>query len=347
MHELHELNDMSEPPSTQPVSPAHQNKPTSSVSSTSSIIAAIISNILVGIVKFIAAAFSGSSAMIAEGIHSIVDSGNGLLVFLGVRRSRKKADTHHPFGYGQELYFWTLVVAIMIFALGGGFSIYEGIQHFYHPRNELENTSLNYIIIGISGIIEGVSLAIAIKNFNKARGKLRPMQFIREAKDPSLFTVVLEDSAAELGLIFAFLGIFCADVFHNPHIDTLASIAIGLLLCAVSIVLLRESKGLLIGEGLKNDELKVIESIAESNPFVVECGRILSMYMGPHDLLLAMDVTFTFDASRDDIVRAVDEIEMRIAERFPDATRVFIESESLRFTRKQALHSAANEDAVE
>lgn len=319
------------------------------VSSTSSIIAAITANILVGIVKFIAAAISGSSAMVAEGIHSIVDSGNGLLVFLGISRSKKQADTEHPFGYGQELYFWTLVVAIMIFALGGGFSIYEGISHLLEmrPGATLGDPTLNYIVIGAAAIIEGISLAIAVKNFNRARMGRGALEFIREAKDPSLFTVVLEDTAAELGLLFAFVGVFFSHVLGDARIDAAASIFIGLLLASVSVVLLRESKGLLIGEGLKNEELKIIEAIVESNDHVIECGRILSMYMGPHDLLLAIDATFDQAATRDDIVFAVDDIEEKIIRRFPDSTRVFIESESLRFTRRQARHSAADEDAVE
>ena len=321
----------------------------SEVSSTSSIIAAIVSNILVGIVKFIAAGISGSAAMVAEGIHSIVDSGNGMLVYLGVRRSKKPADTEHPFGYGQELYFWTLVVAILIFALGGGFSIYEGVARLLEitPDTKMGDPTMNYIVIAAGAVIEGTSLVIAIKNFNRARMGRGALEFIREAKDPSLFTVVLEDSAAELGLLFAFAGVFLAHHFNDPRIDAAASILIGLLLSGVSVVLLRESKGLLIGEGLKNEELKIVEAIVESNPHVIECGRILSMYMGPHDLLLTIDATFDQGATRDDIVFAVDDIEQKLMRRFPDSTRVFIESESLRFTRRQARHSAANEDAVE
>ncbi|MBR5950678.1 MAG: cation diffusion facilitator family transporter [Actinomycetaceae bacterium] len=325
-------------------------QPKEEISSTTSIIAAIIANIAVGIVKFIAAAISGSSAMIAEGIHSIVDSGNGLLVYLGVHRSKKTADTDHPFGYGQELYFWTLVVAILVFALGGGFSMYEGISRLLEIRRgtvTLGDPTMSYIVIVIAAFLEGSALYIALKNFNKARMGRSPLQFIREAKDPSLFTVVLEDTAAEMGLIVAFCGVFFAHQFNKPHIDAAASIVIGLLLAAVSVVLLRESKGLLIGEGLKNEELKIVEAIVESNPDVIECGRILSMYMGPHDLLMAIDATFDPLATRDDIVSAVDDIEEKIIRRFPDATRVFIESESLRFTRRQALHAAADEDAVE
>lgn len=317
------------------------------VSSVSSIIAAIMSNILVGIVKFIAAAFSGSAAMLAEGIHSVVDSGNGFLVYLGVKRSQKKADVEHPFGYGKELYFWTLVVAIVIFALGGGFSIYEGVRHMMMPERELGDATLNYIVITLAAIIEGASLYVALKNFNRARGSKSPLEFIHNAKDPSLFTVVLEDSAAELGLVFAFLGVFLSHTFNNPMIDAVASVFVGLLLALVSVVLLRESKELLIGEGLSSEELKIVNKIVEKNSFIVECGRILSMYMGPHDLLLAIDVTFGQKTTRDEAMQAVDDIEMEITQRFPDATRIFIESETLRYTQVQADHIANIEDAVE
>ncbi|WP_350453794.1 cation diffusion facilitator family transporter [Slackia heliotrinireducens] len=305
------------------------------VESTSSVLAAIAANILIGIVKFIAAGISGSSAMISEGIHSIVDSGNGMLILLGLKKAKRAADQEHPFGYGTELYFWTLVVAIMIFALGGGFSIYEGYTHLREvgPDTVLGNPTMNYIVIGASIILEGASLSVALRNFNKARGDIRPMQFIREAKDPSLFTVVFEDSAALMGLIIALAGVFFSHLLNNPYLDSAASILIGLLLCTVAIVLLRETKGLLIGEGMKGSEVREIEAIVEANDQVIECGRVLSLYMGPHDVLLTIDATFVESAGRDDIVDAIDEIEGHIVERFPDVTRVFIETESLRHTR--------------
>lgn len=302
---------------------AHESK--------ASIIAAIIANILVGIVKFIAAAISGSSAMVSEGIHSIVDSGNGMLMLFGMRKASKRPDVAHPFGYSHEMYFWTLVVAVMIFALGGGLSIYEGIQHMMEitPGTVMGNPAINYIVIGIAIVIEGFSLSVAVKAFNKARGDDSPMKFIREAKDPSLFTVVLEDSAAELGLVIALLGVFFGHLFDNPYIDGAASLLIGLLLSGVAVVLLRETKGLLIGEGLKASEVVEVQALVERNPDVVECGRILSLYLGPQDLLLTIDATFTGDSTRDDIDRAIDAIECDIVSAFPQTTRIFIEPESL------------------
>ncbi|MBQ9690818.1 MAG: cation transporter [Eggerthellaceae bacterium] len=336
--------DTAHTPTTQTIHPdgqhARNRNAEEHTESTSSVIAAIAANIAIGIVKFIAAAISGSSAMISEGIHSIVDSGNGLLILLGIKKSKQPADKTHPFGYGKELYFWTLVVAIMIFALGGGFSIYEGAQHMQEVARghvEIGNTGLNYIVLVISAIIEGLSLRVAIKTFNEARGSSSVFSFIKQAKDPSLFTVVLEDSAALSGLLVALVGVTLTHVFQNPYFDGAASIIIGLLLAGVAVILLRETKGLLIGEGADKHTIERIEQLVESNAFVVECGRILTMYMGPHDMLVALDATFTPDATRDDIMYAIDDIEASIVQELPDVTRIFIESESLRTTLQPSL----------
>lgn len=302
------------------------------------VIAAILANIAIGIVKFIAAAISGSSAMISEGVHSIVDSGNGVLIMLGMKRSQRKPDLAHPFGYSQELYFWTLVVAIMIFALGGGVSMYEGIQRIMEitPDTTLGDPLLNYIILGISAVIEAVSLSVALREFNAARGEMKPLQFIKEAKDPSLFTVVLEDSAAEAGLLLAFLGTFLGHLTGNAYFDGIASVLIGALLAFVAVVLLRETKGLLIGEGLRADELVEISQIVTGDPSVIACGRILSYYLGPRDLLVTIDVTFDELVGRNGIDAAIDRIERSIVRSFPQTTRIFIEPENLHATQDAA-----------
>lgn len=306
------------------------------------VIAAVLANIAIGIVKFIAAGISGSSAMLSEGIHSIVDSGNGLLILFGMKRAERRPDLAHPFGYSQELYFWTLVVAVMIFALGGGVSMYEGISRILAitPETKLGDPTLNYVIIAISAVIEGVSLSVALREFNAARGDVPPLRFIREAKDPSLFTVVLEDSAAEIGLALAFLGTLLGHLTGNPYFDGIASVLIGMLLAGVAIVLLRETKGLIIGEGLHADELRQVARIVESSPHVSKCGRILSLYLGPHDLLVTIDATFDAQASRDDIDFAIDEIERGIVRAFPQTTRIFIEPENLDATQAAADRSA-------
>ena len=300
------------------------------------VIAAVLANIAIGIVKFIAAFVSGSSAMISEGVHSIVDSGNGLLILFGMKRAQRKPDSAHPFGYSQELYFWTLVVAVMIFALGGGVSMYEGIKRIMEitPETVLGNPTLNYIIIGISAIIEGVSLSVALREFNAARGGVKPFEFIKQAKDPSLFTVVLEDSAAEIGLALAFLGTLLGQVTGNPYFDGIASVLIGVLLASVACLLLRETKGLIIGEGLSPENVQRIFDIVEAEPLVNKCGRVLSLYLGPHDLLLTIDVTFKDGAGRNDIDYAIDSIERSIVREFPETTRIFIEPENLKATQE-------------
>ena len=302
------------------------------------VIAAVLANIAIGIVKFIAAGISGSSAMISEGIHSIVDSGNGLLILYGMKRAERKPDLEHPFGYSQELYFWTLVVAVMIFALGGGFSMYEGISRILSitPETTLGDPTLNYVIIAISAAIEGVSLSVALREFNAARGDVSPLRFIREAKDPSLFTVVLEDSAAEIGLLLAFLGTLLGHLTGNPYFDGVASVLIGVLLACVAVILLRETKGLIIGEGFSAGELRKVARIVEADPNVRKCGRILSLYLGPHDLLVTIDVTFDEKADGDEIERSIDSIERSIVAAFPQTTRIFIEPEKLEFTEEGA-----------
>lgn len=295
------------------------------------IIAAVLANIAIGIVKFIAAFISGSSAMISEGIHSIVDSGNGLLILFGMKRAERRPDLEHPFGYSMELYFWTLIVAVMIFALGGGISIYEGIDRIREitPNTTLGDPTLNYIIIAISAVIEGLSLKVALHEFNEARGNVKPLRFIREAKDPSLFTVVLEDSAAETGLLIAFLGTFLGHLTGNAYFDGIASVLIGVLLAGVAIILLRETKGLLIGEGLLPSEIEHVKELVESNEHVAKCGRVLSLYLGPSDLLVTLDVTLEGDTKGDDIDAAIDEIERSLVRTFPQITRIFIEPEDL------------------
>lgn len=306
--------------------------------SAKAVVAAVLANIAIGVVKFIAAFVSGSSAMISEGIHSIVDSGNGLLILFGMHRAKRKPDLSHPFGYSQELYFWTLVVAVMIFALGGGVSMYEGIHRIMSitPGTSLGNPLLNYIIIAISAVIEGFSLSVAIREFNAARGKMKPLQFIKQAKDPSLFTVVLEDSAAEAGLLIAFLGTFLGHLTGNAYFDGIASVLIGVLLACVAVLLLRETKGLLIGEGLDALELIEVERIVNDSPQVRRCGRILSYYLGPRDLLVTIDVTFDEDASLESIDESIDRIEREIVREFPQTTRIFIEPENLRTTQAAA-----------
>lgn len=348
-------HDAANPQAPHVVNPAGQPIPGAAASeqeggnSTVAVVAAIIGNILVGVVKIIAAAVTGSQAMLSEGIHSIVDSGNSILVLFGIHQSKKGADEGHPFGYGKELYFWTLVVAVLIFAVGGGISLMEGINYLRNitPETQLSDPTLNIVIIFIAATIEGTTLSIAIRQFNKARGDMGVIEFIGYAKDPSLYTVVLEDTAAETGLLFALLGVTLSHAFNNPYIDGIASVMISLLLMVVASILLVETKKLLVGEGLNKPETRRVIEIVESNPHVVDCGRVLTMYMGPHQLLVTIDANFSLTSSAYDILLAVDDIEADIRREFPDATRVFIEVESLRNVRAQAQEFEEMESEVE
>lgn len=306
--------------------------------SRSSVVAAILGNILVGFVKFVAAAISGSTAMFSEGIHSIVDSGNGLLILLGLKRSRQKPDITHPFGYGKELYFWTFVVSLLIFALGGVVSIFEGIRAILSADASklFTDPMMSYVVLLLAAIIEGASLSVALKTFNAARGKTAPLEFIREAKDPSLYTVVLEDSAAELGLVFAFCGLFFGRLLKNPYLDGVASIFIGALLCTVAVVLLKETKGLLIGEGLSREEIGEVRAIVEDDPVTERCGRVLTMYMGPYNLLVTIDVGFKIGIAAEQVLESIDRIEAKVQKRFPETYCVFVETEGLKQVQDQS-----------
>jgi cation diffusion facilitator family transporter len=211
------------------------------------IFAAIGGNLAIAVMKFVAAAFNGSSAMLSEGIHSLVDPGNGLLPLLGFRLSRQPADASHPFGYGKDLYFWMLIVAVLIFAVGGGMSMYEGISHLFHP-NPLTNPLWNYVVLGSAIVFEGFVWVIAFKAFRAVQGGQSLWQAVRTSKDPTTFAVLFEDTAALLGLLVALLGVYFGHQFDNPYLDGTASIVIGLILAVVAMLLAYESKGLLVGE---------------------------------------------------------------------------------------------------
>jgi cation diffusion facilitator family transporter len=315
-------------------------------SSRITVFAAIAANLFIALIKFTAAALSGSSAMIAEGIHSIVDMGNGLLVLLGMKQAGQPADETHPFGYGKALYFWTNIVAISIFGIGGGMSLYEGISTISHivPGEEMGDPTAAYIVLGFSFLIEGASFMVAIRHFLRAKGDRSAWQYVQHSKDPSLYTIVLEDSAAMLGLLFAFLGIFFGHLLNNPYLDAIASIAIGLLLMSVAWILASRTKGLLVGEGVDPNELADIRRRVESDPAVERAGDILTMYMGPHDLLLNMGVFFVAGTTAEKMHEAIHRIEAGLEGAYPAIRRVYIEAESL--AAPESLEKPGNQQDV-
>lgn len=290
--------------------------------STFSIYAALISNLAIAATKFVAAAFTGSAAMLSEAVHSVVDTGNGALILLGVRKSRKPPDLDHPFGHGHELYFWTLVVGVLIFAVGGGISTYEGILHIIHPVMP-ENLVWSYAVLGLAVVFEGTSWLFGWKAFSAERGRRGVFQAIHETKDPTSFTVLLEDSAALLGLVFAFLGIFLGTQFGLPYLDGAASVIIGLLLCGVAVLMVYESKGLLIGESLEREALESIRKLVEADPAVERLSHIHSMYLGANEVLLTIELRFDSNISALEVRKAVGRIREAIRSQHPDVTRIF------------------------
>ncbi|MEK6334581.1 MAG: cation diffusion facilitator family transporter [Acidobacteriota bacterium] len=307
--------------------------------SRTAIFAAILGNLAIATTKFIAAGFSGSSAMLSEGIHSLVDTGNGALLLLGVRNSKRPPDARHPFGHGAEIYFWSLVVAILIFALGGGMSVYEGVTHIQHP-NPIGNPTWNYVVLGLAIVFESISFYFAIKAFRKEQGRQGVWQTIRGSKDPTTFTILFEDTAALLGLVVALVGIFLGHQLNNPYLDGAASITIGVILGIVAVFLAYESKGLLIGEGVNPQTLDSIRAIAITDPAVAEIRNALTMHFGPHDVLLTLDIRFEKELTAAEIAAAIEELEKKIQVRHPDIKHVFIEAKSL----TEAAHPAENGD---
>jgi cation diffusion facilitator family transporter len=292
------------------------------------ITAAIAGNIAIALTKFVAAAFTGSSAMISEGIHSLVDTGNGGLMLLGIRLSRRSPDFEHPFGYGRELYFWTLIVAIAIFAMGCGTSIYEGVTHLISPQ-PLSNPFWNYLVLAFAFIFEGTTWVFGWRAFRITKGQSGILTAIHRSKDPASFLVFFEDSAALLGLVFAFLGIFLGRLLHNEYLDGVASVMIGLLLGVISIFLAYESKGLLIGEGVDDETLGRIRRLVEADEGVAHVSRLLTVYFGPHEVFLTLDLKFRDELSAAGVRAAVKRVQATVREKHPDITRIYFASESV------------------
>ena len=302
-------------------------------SSKKTIFAAIGANFAIAITKFVAAALSGSSAMLSEGIHSLADTGNELLLLLGIHMSQKPADANHPFGRGKELYFWTLIVAMMIFTVGGGISIYQGVTHLLNLR-PLKDPTWDYVVLGFSVVFEGFSWKVAFTELLATKGEKNFWEAVRTSKDPIVFTVLFEDSAALLGLVVAFVGIFLGHQFHNPAFDGIASIVIGVILAVVAIVLAYESKGLLIGESADIETVNNIRRLAADEPAVERVMRTLTMHLGPDEVLLNLEIHFYIQLSSEEVALAVSRLEETIRTHHPEVKHIFIEAKSLAASRR-------------
>jgi cation diffusion facilitator family transporter len=290
---------------------------------------AITANLLIAVAKFVAAFFTGSSAMVSEGVHSLVDTGNQSLILLGIHRSKKLADDQHPYGYGKELYFWALIVAVVLFSLGGGISIYEGINHLRHP-GELGDPTWNYVVLAIAFVLEGAAGYLALRALLAAAGEKTFWQALRSSKDPAVFTILAEDFAALAGIVVAFLGIYLGHLYANPYLDGVASVAIGVILALVAVFLVYESRGLIIGESADSEIVRSIHALAQADPDVQRVERPLTMHLGATKVLLNMRVQFKPELAALNLPAAVDRLEASIRARHPQIAHIFIDADSLK-----------------
>ncbi|MCH5374026.1 MAG: cation diffusion facilitator family transporter [Planctomycetes bacterium] len=277
--------------------------------------------------KFAAAAYTGSSAMLSEAIHSLVDTGNQGLLLIGIRRSKRPADDMHPFGYGTEVYFWAFVVAIMIFGVGAGVSLYEGIQKIRHPH-EITSPIVNYIVLGLAMVFEAGAWWVAYREFEKTRGRRNLIDAVRRSKDPTVFTVLFEDSAAMLGLVVAAIGIAAAQYTGIRELDGYASVGIGLILATTAALLAFETKGLIIGEAASGNLVAGVRRIAMSTRGVRRVNELRTMHMGPNDVLVAISLDFADQMPAGEVEKVISGLEVDIKTEFPDIRRVFAEIQS-------------------
>jgi cation diffusion facilitator family transporter len=291
------------------------------------IYAALAGNLLIAFTKFIASMITGSSAMVSEAIHSVVDTGNQVLLLLGLRRSKKPPDEKFPFGYGQEVYFWSFIVAILIFAVGSGVSLYEGVHRILHPQ-AIGKPLTNYIVLGFAFIFEGVAWFLALKEFLRAKGENTFIETVAGSKDPTLFVVLFEDSAAMLGIIAALIGIWLSQVLGNPLFDGIASVLIGIILGITAACLACKTKGLLIGESASPDLVKRIRDMATAQHEIESVNEILTMHLGPDDILVNISVDFANDILSQDVENTIARLNREIKTAFPGVKRLFLEAEA-------------------
>jgi cation diffusion facilitator family transporter len=308
------------------------------------IYAALAGNLAIALTKFAAAAFTGSSAMLSEGVHSLVDTGNGTLLLYGMRRAARPPDRTHPLGHGRELYFWSFIVALLVFALGAGVSFYEGVIHIMAPE-PVVNAKVNYIVLGLSFVFEGSSWLVALKEFRQQKGRQGWIQAVQSSKDPSVYTVLFEDSAALLGLIVAFAGIISAELLEIPELDGVGSIGIAIILGATAIFLARESKGLLLGEPASSEVQKKVLEIVQQDPAVQRANGILSVHIGPEEIVAGLSIEFEDDLTAPDIEACVERLEARLRKEMPQISRLFVKPQATGTweRRRKAMAEASDE----
>ena len=308
------------------------------------IYAALAGNLAIAATKFAAAFFTGSSAMLSEGVHSLVDTGNGVLLLYGMRRAARPPDRTHPLGHGRELYFWSFIVALLVFALGAGISFYEGVIHMMAPE-PVVNARVNYIVLGLSFLFEGSSWLVALREFRQQKGRQGWLQAVQSSKDPSVYTVLFEDSAALLGLIVAFAGILSAQLLEMPELDGVGSIGIAIILGATAIFLARESKGLLLGEPASPEVQKKVLAIVQHDPAVQRANGILSVHVGPEEIVAGLSIEFEDHLTAPEIEACVERLEARLKKEMPQISRLFVKPQATGTweRRRKAMAEASEE----
>ncbi|MCE7032962.1 cation diffusion facilitator family transporter [Lysobacter sp. GX 14042] len=291
------------------------------------VIAALLGNAAIAVVKFIAAGITGSSAMLSEGVHSLVDTCNQLLMLYGMHRAGRPADASHPFGYGRELYFWAFIVALLVFALGAGVSIYEGITHIRAPA-PMRSPVVNYVVLGASLLFEGYSWSVALRAFRKAKGSLGWFEAFRRSKDASTFTVLFEDSAALIGLLIALVGVTAAHLTGDARLDGVASIGIGLVLAVAAMLLARETKGLLLGEAADPRICQTIMEVAGADPDLRNANGVITQQVGPETIVAALSAEFEDALDTPRIEACVNRIEAAVRERHPEIVALFVKPQT-------------------
>lgn len=290
------------------------------------IVAALIGNAIISLAKFTAATITGSSAMLSEGVHSVVDTGNQVLLLYGLRQAQKPPDELFPFGHGKEVYFWSFVVAILIFGLGAGISIYGGIAQILNPH-VIENPMVNYLVLGFALVVESAAWYMAFKEFRLRKGNMGYLEAVRRSKDPSVFLILFEDSAAMLGLLIAAVGVYMSASLGYLWLDGVASICIGLVLAGTATWLAIETKGLLIGERANLDIVDGIRTISSTYDKVHRVHEVLTMHMGPEFILVNISVKFADTATAVEIESTIEEIDLAIKTAYPLVKRIFVEAE--------------------
>jgi len=291
------------------------------------IYAALAGNLLIAATKFAAAFFTGSSAMLSEGVHSLVDTGNGGLLLFGLHRAARPADQTHPYGHGRELHFWSFIVALLVFALGAGVSFYEGVIHILDPE-PIRDVTVTYVVLGLSMLFEGGSWLVALKEFRTTKGKLGYFEAVRVSKDPSVFTILFEDTAALLGLFVALVGIVASQIFDIPELDGAASIGIALILGTTAALLARESKGLLIGEAAAPDTQQRLLDLARADPTVRAANGVVTVHLGPRQIVAGMSIEFEDDARAPDIEACVIRLEQSMRRETPEVVGLFVKPQT-------------------